>query len=61
MFVDKAKRFLIKIQDKNRLKEVLKQKKAELAKVSQYPDLIDNILELREEIKIIELELKKFD
>lgn len=58
--MDKAKQFLIKIQDKNHLKAVLKRKKTELAKLSQHPEFIDEILELREEIKYIELELKKF-
>lgn len=58
---DKAKQFLRKIQSKNQLKADLKKKKAELAKLIQHAEFIDEINVLRNEIKEIEIELLKFE
>lgn len=59
--MNRADKFLIKIQGKNQLRVTLKEKEAELDKLVHYPMLVDEINELREQIKYIKLELKKYD
>lgn len=58
---DKAQQFLRKIQSKNQLKSDLKNKKATYVKLMQYPDLVDEAVSVQKEIRLIELELEKFD
>lgn len=59
--MDKSKQFLLKIQSKNQLRVLLKQKKAEYSKALRHPELLDEVGRLKEEISSIELELAAYD
>ena len=54
---DKAKQFLYKIQSRNQLRQVLKEKKRIYSKLVQHPECLEEALIVKSEISAMELEL----